>query len=430
MRRFVTNSETELIRGQVQSHSNLISSEIDLGIKSRILSLERMAKRWMISSGTPYNEWQNDAQSQLNDQPGYQAIEWVNSTFKVTWIEPIAGNEAAQDLDLAFEERRRVALEMARDGRMITVSRTIELVQGGKGFLVYIPIYIAANDNFDGFILGVYIVEDILNEILSDVDGLHFTIFDEETIIFSVGDEIVDSDLQLSANSVVDLFGVSWDIHVHPSEDWVLQQRSFLPNTLLILGIIGSALLSIAYFFTFETKVLGDALQTSLENVEGLARTDALTGLLNRRGILEYLERELSRDKRQHSLFSIVMLDLDGLKEINDQFGHNAGDTALKSVARALQGAKRDYDWFGRYGGDEFLGVFPNLSIPEISKLQNRIADQLKKINLEDNQNYSISLGWATYDEATNKDESMLDLIERADQKLYESKRLKKNNDE
>ncbi len=96
---------------------------IHVDINNRIQSLQRMVNRWEIRGGTPEQEFISDAQAHLSDDPGYQAIEWVDESFQVRWIIPLAGNESAQDLNLAFEEHRRIALEVARERRQKFPSR-------------------------------------------------------------------------------------------------------------------------------------------------------------------------------------------------------------------------------------------------------------------------------------------------------------------
>ena len=89
------------------------------------------------------------------------------------------------------------------------------------------------------------------------------------------------------------------------------------------------------------------------------ATHDFLTGIFNRRAILDTLAREISRGKREKSVFSIGMCDLDHFKAINDTYGHQAGDEALVAFTRCVQDRLRDYDSFGRYGGEEFLVIAP-----------------------------------------------------------------------
>jgi diguanylate cyclase (GGDEF)-like protein len=100
-------------------------------------------------------------------------------------------------------------------------------------------------------------------------------------------------------------------------------------------------------------------LMDAREALEHQATFDALTEILNRRAVLERLSQEISRAKREQGCFSVGMCDIDHFKTINDTHGHLAGDAALVSFARCIQAGLRDYDIFGRYGGEEFLVIAP-----------------------------------------------------------------------
>ena len=100
-------------------------------------------------------------------------------------------------------------------------------------------------------------------------------------------------------------------------------------------------------------------LMEARDALEHQATFDALTEILNRRAVLERLSQEISRAKREQGYFSVGMCDIDHFKTINDTHGHLAGDEALVSFARCMQAGLRDYDIFGRYGGEEFLVIAP-----------------------------------------------------------------------
>lgn len=104
-----------------------------------------------------------------------------------------------------------------------------------------------------------------------------------------------------------------------------------------------------------------------------LATRDQLTGLLNRRGLFNHLTQWLSWSERYDRPFGLVILDVDRFKEVNDRYGHNAGDRALEQVARALESAIRSSDIVGRFGGDEFLVISPEAAEGELELLLDRI---------------------------------------------------------
>ncbi len=153
---------------------------------------------------------------------------------------------------------------------------------------------------------------------------------------------------------------------------------------------------------------------------------DALTGLPNRRPLVEALRDEATRFKRYQRPFSVAMLDIDHFKQINDRYGHEIGDKVLVEVARVLKAAVRDQDLCGRWGGEEFLVLMPEtpqqaaLGVVEriraaIARLQVRVAEEAVSV--------TISIGLAEH----LQDDSYSDTINRADAALLIAKRGGRN---
>lgn len=107
---------------------------------------------------------------------------------------------------------------------------------------------------------------------------------------------------------------------------------------------------------------LQSALEEANEKLAVMARIDALTGICNRRAVLEALAQELARSEREKRPVAVLMSDVDHFKNVNDTYGHVAGDQVLAEVARRMQASCRVYDVVGRYGGEEFLAILPGLS--------------------------------------------------------------------
>ena len=118
---------------------------------------------------------------------------------------------------------------------------------------------------------------------------------------------------------------------------------------------------------------LNDALVQAQLRLEVQARTDVLTGLANRRSILERLEDEVRRAAREGGTLGVGMVDVDLFKHVNDRYGHAAGDEVLCEVARRMQQALRPYDRVGRFGGEEFLVLVPGVAAPELEQLLERL---------------------------------------------------------
>ena len=149
----------------VEIEARKLTSYIQADLRNRIPALQRIVNRWEFRKGLPRDEFINDIQAYIYDMPGFQAISWVDEGYHVRWIAPISGNEQAQGLNLAFEENRRLALEKAKSRRSPTMTSPIDLVQGGKGFLVYFPIFVEGN--FNGFVLATFRTQEWLTHIFN-----------------------------------------------------------------------------------------------------------------------------------------------------------------------------------------------------------------------------------------------------------------------
>ena len=181
---------------------------------------------------------------------------------------------------------------------------------------------------------------------------------------------------------------------------------------------------------------LQEGLLASRRHMEMLAMHDTLTGLMNRRAIHDRALAELNRLKRGTTAapLSVIMLDIDHFKSINDLYGHEAGDRALQSVAELLAGQLRSYDGLGRWGGEEFLMLLPGTGLAEASAVAERIraalASAVPALPNGSPMSLSASLGVAAIDDA-NIDaagEEWLDhLVHAADQALYRAKSAGRN---
>lgn len=162
-------------------------------------------------------------------------------------------------------------------------------------------------------------------------------------------------------------------------------------------------------------------LQTELSN---LALKDELTGLYNRRGFLALAERQLKLARRSDRSLVLIFIDVDGLKEINDVFGHAEGDTALKCTAEALEMTFRDSDVIARFGGDEFAVLAIEASGQSEVTIRERLTEFLSSARRQESDyKFSVSLGTARFDPWNPT--SLRELIAAADQAMYEQKRCR-----
>ncbi len=162
------------------------------------------------------------------------------------------------------------------------------------------------------------------------------------------------------------------------------------------------------------------AQRASEDNLRHLAATDALTGLANYRRLTEILESEIKRSQRTGRAFAVLLFDLNGMKRINDNHGHLAGNRALCRLADIFRSSCRSIDTAARYGGDEFAIVLPETGAKEAGAVGRRICEWLSSDHEE--PLLSVSVGTAVYSE----DGATIDtLFQAADRALYEMKQMK-----
>jgi diguanylate cyclase (GGDEF)-like protein len=187
----------------------------------------------------------------------------------------------------------------------------------------------------------------------------------------------------------------------------------------LLLIITIAILLFILYFMVWK---LVSRLKESQEQLKQISITDELTGLRNRRYIMERLEDEFQRARRSGKPMGLIMLDLDYFKQINDMHGHQFGDLVLKAVASRMRASIREYDLLGRVGGEEFFIVSPEAEVEETVGIAERIRELIRGEAISEGKRevkVTISAGVTMLKE---HDRDIDVLFSRADSALYSAK--------
>jgi diguanylate cyclase (GGDEF)-like protein len=185
------------------------------------------------------------------------------------------------------------------------------------------------------------------------------------------------------------------------------------------------------YFYVGASTALaltlfGFLLGRQADRLASLSETDPLTGLRNARGLLTRLDAELARCRRYRGPLTLLLVDLDGLKDINDAYGHEAGDSAIRSLANVIRAELRTTDAAARWGGDEFAIVAPDTSRAAALALAERIRTSVPAQNARWRVTASLGLATAEPDERGDVPDSAV-LMRRADVAMYEAKRAGRN---
>ena len=186
---------------------------------------------------------------------------------------------------------------------------------------------------------------------------------------------------------------------------------------------VGSSLAGLIAALLLQMTLVALVVTRLVDRLERLSRHDALTGLLNRRAIDEILSQEEQRVRRLSGRLSVLMIDIDHFKRINDSQGHGVGDRALQHLAAVMRTQLREIDHLSRWGGEEFLAVLPATSAAEALVMAERLADRVRSLPLVNDDirlGLTVSIGVAEW---LGPDDTVLQLLGRADAVLYQAKR-------
>jgi diguanylate cyclase (GGDEF)-like protein len=222
-------------------------------------------------------------------------------------------------------------------------------------------------------------------------------------------------------------------LYVYISRIYLVKTKNSLSKDLNYLQTLvedfartGEVKLSLAGTESWEIRSLAkilynisEQMKETQENILQRAGTDELTKLANRRAFEERIEQRIS----QGGVFSLLFMDLDGFKNINDTLGHEAGDEVLKAVAEKLRKVFRQYDFISRWGGDEFAVLFEGDAEKNLDKIKERINNALGSIETEGGLKVGASVGTSVYPiDGKTKEE----LMQIADERMYADKIMKK----
>ena len=159
-----------------------------------------------------------------------------------------------------------------------------------------------------------------------------------------------------------------------------------------------------------------------------MTRVDQLTNISNRRAFYEVAGKLLSGFKRNKLPLSLLLFDVDNFKKINDVYGHHYGDVVLKTLANEVRHSIRTTDCFARFGGEEFIIIFPQINADELLLISEKIRHVLQNSEVKTDKgdliNYTVSIGATTFRET---DDNLDMVIQRADEAMYEAKKGGRN---
>ena len=395
----------------VSTYGERIKNEITNGI-----AITDTLKQVLISGNGDIKQFDTIAENLISDS--IESVQLAPDGV-VTDIYPAEGNGAGK-IDLLHDKDRGRISCYARDNHTIITQGPFELKQGSYGIAVRNPVYL--NDEhgqayFWGFTIVILRVPDIFSDSIHALSGFRYEyrLSKTETPWSDTYKTVYQSDGQITQPVSYDftIGKESWKFELTPESGWqdnlLIAKASiiFTAITLLLSGLIRVWLVS------NENK----------NKFQILARTDSLTGIYNRYGFDESAEKMMDKNPKAH--FVAALLDIDDFKFINDIYGHNYGDRALKNLADSMKAFFPSDALLGRNGGDEFCILLPNCTFAEADIQLQKFTKLPKSFSYHGKEHaFYVSLGYAEYPTfASNRSQ----LMRCADAALYEIKLHGKN---
>jgi signal transduction histidine kinase/CheY-like chemotaxis protein len=249
----VTHRRAE-IRAATREQALFLKTKTESELKARILPLERLAGRWQARGRPDEQDMESDANLVMSGYPAYQAIEWVDPTFHVVWVAPEKGNQGDIGANLGADSGQRAMLENATDRKSTVVTRPANLRDGGRGFLVFVPVY--SEKKLSGFLVGVFRYQELLSLILQGVAPDYWVaIYDGNEEIYSrtLAKPLREGPYVQEAS--IEFEQLVWRARAWPKSGVVAYARSPLPMLVFGGGILMAMVLAFAVYMADSSQL-------------------------------------------------------------------------------------------------------------------------------------------------------------------------------
>jgi diguanylate cyclase (GGDEF)-like protein len=369
--------------------------------------------------------------------------------FPIRYVYPEAGSEDLIGMDLAMWPRRFASLTVARDTGELAMSAPVSLLQshrrGASGVVIAMPVYFGRPEGTEdrrealrGFVLAVLDIEQLMFRVFPDLAAQRWLLL--EDIHPESGGQLMtlgEPGRGVHQVTLPTFAGRDWRFAMSPMGRFAGTRISLLP---IAAALVGTLMVVIVCGYLWLLQRRGELVETLVDQrtselreanqrLASLSVTDPLTGLANRRALDDYLDQEWQRASRERSPISVLLLDVDHFKKLNDTWGHQIGDQCLRELARTMTAFfKRPADLVARYGGEEFAIVLPNTDLTVLDQA-NRFREALAATPIDigggEMVSITISGGLATLIPAPKQ--TPRDILKFADQALYEAKHAGRN---
>lgn len=388
---YVHQSQKEVLKQILKGQAGRIEFKLIDNTQHLLLDLDSISQRWNSLDNSLSLQRKLDGQDFLKRTKGVGLLLKIDSKFNIEWSEPEAPGLKDKLEGILEESEVVLKLIQARDNNRAEISKTFEI---NNKKVVFIFRSIGKNESFSGFVAIKVDVNEFISNILGDPSsvGFYTKAYSNKEVVFANGPELKNySDLeyfQLNLDEDDD----GWLFKVYPTNDSLNLIISPLPYFIVIAG----SLIAFLFFLTLRSKQRATKESYKLASeiserekvqfeLEYLANHDTLTHLPNRHYITNFIESRVKHSKNSKQKFTILFIDLDHFKDINDTLGHAVGDEMLKKLPILFNRVFRHDDVIARMGGDEFIVYLPGEMT--IEHVENLVARFLKSLE------YPIEIG-------------------------------------
>ncbi len=255
------------IQAATKEQALFVRTKTESELKATILPLEQLAGRWQARGQRNEADMESDIALAMSGYPSYQAIEWVDPSYRVVWVTPQSGNQAVRGSDFAADQPRRMALQAAQESRGVVVTHPVRLESGGRGLLICIPVY--SNEKLDGFLIGAFKYQNLLSSMLQDVaPDYYLQIYDGPEEIYRRGSANQPRDDKWVQSVDIQFQQITWRAYAWPKPVTLGYTRSPLPQVAFIAGILLAGMLGFAVYMAETAELRAKALVKANKNLE------------------------------------------------------------------------------------------------------------------------------------------------------------------
>jgi len=255
------------IQAATKEQALFVRTKIESELKASTVLLEQLAGRWKTRKQVDEADMESDVELAMSGYPPYQAIEWVDPTYRVHWVSPQGRNQANLGAKFGLDEQQRVALQAAADSHELFVTHPVSLPPDGRGLLICVPVY--SNQKLDGFLLAAYRYEDLLSSFLHDVASDYFVnIYDGDEKIYDRGTGNSSRDTRWTQEANIQFQQLTWRVYAWPKPGKLTYSWSSLPQVVFIAGTLLAVLLAFAVYMAETAELRAKALVKANKNLE------------------------------------------------------------------------------------------------------------------------------------------------------------------